>query len=67
MDLLKSDLPRRELLRLEVQASLRDAWDAMIDADKSVVFVSGVVAHVAVSGIITKEQIEDYYLNHTEE
>ena len=63
VELLDSDLPRRELLRLSVQASLRDAWEAMIDSDKSAVFISGVVAQVAVSGIITREQLEDYYLN----
>jgi hypothetical protein len=66
-DILESSLPRQDLLRLDVQASLRDAWETMNETEQSAAFVSGVVGQVAISGIITREQIEDYYLNRAEE
>jgi len=66
MNIVESELPRRELLRLDVQSSLRDAWEAMTNSEKSAVFISGIVDHVAISGILTRDRIEDYYLNNSE-
>ncbi len=63
LDLLESELPRRAIARIDVHASLREAWELMRRDDCSAVFVSGAVGGLPLSGVVTQERVEDFYLN----
>ncbi len=65
INLLEIPGKKRRLAEIQPQATLREAWELMNNEDAEALYVSGpaLALYLPPSGIITREDIENYYRN----